>query len=92
VSTLKALDWTIEEDAFNDTTPLGTKQFTNIIATKDPKASRRVIVAAHFDSKYFPNTDQVCVPPVTSNYFWCKVDINRNFSLSVQQTRPRLVP
>ncbi|KAK7467453.1 hypothetical protein VKT23_004506 [Stygiomarasmius scandens] len=58
VSTLKALDWTIEEDAFNDTTPLGTKQFTNIIATKDPKASRRVIVAAHFDSKYFPNTDQ----------------------------------
>ncbi|THU88592.1 hypothetical protein K435DRAFT_761703 [Dendrothele bispora CBS 962.96] len=58
ISTLKALDWHIEEDAFNDTTPLGTKQFTNIIATKDPEASRRVVVAAHFDSKYFPNTNE----------------------------------
>ncbi|KAF5373571.1 hypothetical protein D9758_000826 [Tetrapyrgos nigripes] len=55
VSTLKALDWTIEEDGFNDTTPLGIKEFTNIIATKDPQASRRVILAAHFDSKYFPH-------------------------------------
>jgi hypothetical protein len=63
MSTLKSLDWTIEEDAFNDTTPLGNKPFTNIIATKDPRASRRVIVAAHFDSKYFPHppADQVCM-------------------------------
>ncbi|KAJ7685529.1 glutaminyl-peptide cyclotransferase-like protein [Mycena polygramma] len=54
VSKLEALNWHVEQDAFNDTTPFGRKQFTNIIATKDPKASRRVIVAAHFDSKYFP--------------------------------------
>ncbi|KAL1947997.1 hypothetical protein VTO73DRAFT_13721 [Trametes versicolor] len=53
VSTLKKLKWHIEEDAFNDTTPYGVKRFTNIIATKDPKAPRRVIVAAHFDSKFF---------------------------------------
>ncbi|KAJ6490587.1 glutaminyl-peptide cyclotransferase-like protein [Mycena vitilis] len=48
------LNWHVEKDAFNDTTPFGQKHFTNIIATKDPTASRRVIVAAHFDSKYFP--------------------------------------
>ncbi|KAJ7632958.1 glutaminyl-peptide cyclotransferase-like protein [Roridomyces roridus] len=54
VSKLEALKWHVEEDAFNDTTPFGEKQFTNIIATKDPKASRRVILAAHFDSKFFP--------------------------------------
>lgn len=53
VSTLKKLKWHIEEDSFNDTTPYGVKRFTNIIATKDPKAPRRVIVAAHFDSKFF---------------------------------------
>jgi hypothetical protein len=32
--------------------------FTNVIATKDPEASRRVVVAAHFDSKFFPSYPQ----------------------------------
>lgn len=59
VSTLKKLDWHIEEDTFEDSTPYGVKKFTNVIATKDPGAPRRVIVAAHFDSKYFaPPQDQ----------------------------------
>jgi glutaminyl-peptide cyclotransferase len=52
-STLKALNWHVEEDSFTDNTPIGRKQFTNIIATKDPTASRRVVLSAHFDSKYF---------------------------------------
>lgn len=55
VSTLKKLEWHVEEDTFNDTTPYGVKRFTNVIATKDPSAPRRVILSAHFDSKYFPN-------------------------------------
>lgn len=54
VSTLKALDWHIELDEFVDMTPVGQKRFTNVIATKDPEASRRVVLSAHFDSKYFP--------------------------------------
>jgi glutaminyl-peptide cyclotransferase len=60
---LKALNWHVEEDAFEDDTPYGRKHFVNVIATKDPAASRRVIVAAHFDSKYFPTfpQNQVCV-------------------------------
>lgn len=53
VDTMKKLSWHIEEDSFNDTTPYGVKRFTNVIATKDPKAPRRVILAAHFDSKFF---------------------------------------
>ena len=55
VSTLRALDWHVEEDAFTDNTPYGPRLFTNIIATKDPAAPRRVILSAHYDSKYFPN-------------------------------------
>ncbi|KAG1827596.1 uncharacterized protein BJ212DRAFT_1313344 [Suillus subaureus] len=55
VSTLKLLDWYIEEDTFTDNTPYGPRSFTNIIATKDPTASRRVILSAHYDSKFFPN-------------------------------------
>ncbi|KIJ69129.1 hypothetical protein HYDPIDRAFT_144829 [Hydnomerulius pinastri MD-312] len=54
-ATLKALNWHVEEDSFTDYTPYGEQSFTNIIATKDPTASRRVIVSAHYDSKFFPN-------------------------------------
>ncbi|KAF9469303.1 hypothetical protein BDZ94DRAFT_1152081 [Collybia nuda] len=53
-STLKALNWHIEEDEFTSNTPIGPKRFTNIIATKAPTATRRVVLSAHFDSKYFP--------------------------------------
>ncbi|KAG2133764.1 hypothetical protein DEU56DRAFT_416275 [Suillus clintonianus] len=55
VSTLKVLDWHVEEDTFTDNTPYGPRSFTNIIATKDPAASRRVILSAHYDSKFFPD-------------------------------------
>ncbi|EGN95600.1 hypothetical protein SERLA73DRAFT_186705 [Serpula lacrymans var. lacrymans S7.3] len=54
VSALKSLNWHVEEDRFTDNTPLGPMTFTNIIATKNPSASRRVILSAHYDSKYFP--------------------------------------
>lgn len=58
VTTLKKLDWHVEEDTFTDNTPYETKRFTNVIATKDPDAPRRVVVAAHFDSKFFPDFPQ----------------------------------
>ncbi|KAI3619361.1 glutaminyl-peptide cyclotransferase [Moniliophthora roreri] len=52
-STLKDLGWEVEEDEFTDDTPYGKKRFTNVIATKDPAATKRVVLAAHFDSKFF---------------------------------------
>lgn len=55
VSTLKKLDWEVEEDEFTDHTPIGRKKFINIIATKNPSASRRLILSAHYDSKYYPD-------------------------------------
>jgi len=58
ISTLKSLDWHIEEDQFTDNTPVGRRRFTNVIATKDPDAPRRVILSAHFDSKYFSSYPQ----------------------------------
>jgi glutaminyl-peptide cyclotransferase len=58
VSRLKTLDWHIEEDSFTDDTPYGVKRFTNVIATKDPTATRRLILAAHHDSKFFPSFPQ----------------------------------
>ncbi|RDB21429.1 Glutaminyl-peptide cyclotransferase [Hypsizygus marmoreus] len=52
ISTLKGLKWHIDIDEFTDKTPIGTKRFKNIVATKDPTAPRRVILSAHYDSKY----------------------------------------
>merc|ERR1712013_164020 len=43
--------WNVEEDSFTDQTPHGQKQFTNIIATLDPSAARRLVIACHYDSK-----------------------------------------
>ncbi|KAI9571404.1 hypothetical protein HD554DRAFT_2203461 [Boletus coccyginus] len=51
---LRSLNWDVEEDSFTEYTPYGRHSFTNIIATKDPTALRRVIVSAHYDSKFFP--------------------------------------
>ena len=37
---------------FTASTPLGEKSFTNIVATMDPHIPRRLVLAAHYDSKY----------------------------------------
>jgi glutaminyl-peptide cyclotransferase len=58
VKTMKDLNWDIEEDSFTANTPYGEKRFTNVIATKDPDAPRRLVLAAHFDSKFFATYPQ----------------------------------
>jgi len=60
---LQGLSWHIELDEFTANTPYGPKRMANIIATKDPSASRRIILSAHFDSKFFesyPNNQVGC--------------------------------
>ncbi|RIA96399.1 hypothetical protein C1645_720590 [Glomus cerebriforme] len=47
------LNWHVEEDTFTDNTPYEQITFTNIIVTKDIKATNRLVFAAHYDSKYF---------------------------------------
>lgn len=49
------LNWNVEVDSFTDETPFGPKQFSNIIVTKDTNATDHLVLAAHFDSKYFEN-------------------------------------
>lgn len=50
------LSWTVSLDEFDELTPYphGMKRFTNIIATLNPSAKRRLILAAHYDSKFYP--------------------------------------
>ncbi|GIY06495.1 glutaminyl-peptide cyclotransferase [Caerostris darwini] len=49
---MQNLDWTVEEDVFTDRTPHGKKSFANIIATLNPNACRRLVIACHYDSLY----------------------------------------
>ncbi len=51
LSQLNCSRWNITEHSFEDDTPLGRKPFTNIIATLDPHVSKRLVLAAHYDSK-----------------------------------------
>lgn len=46
--------WEVTEDGFVSQTPYGLLPFTNIIATLNPSAKRRLVLACHYDSKYYP--------------------------------------
>ncbi|KAI9099378.1 hypothetical protein DFS34DRAFT_579636 [Phlyctochytrium arcticum] len=57
IDTFKRLNWQVEQDRFNETTPQGVKPFNNIIVTKNPNAPRKLVLAAHFDSKFAADYD-----------------------------------
>ncbi|NWR73850.1 QPCT cyclotransferase, partial [Centropus unirufus] len=46
-------DWEIEEDTFQRYTPYGYQTFSNIISTLNPSAKRQLVLACHYDSKFF---------------------------------------
>ncbi|XP_064187715.1 glutaminyl-peptide cyclotransferase isoform X1 [Anguilla rostrata] len=46
--------WEVEEDRFQSHTPYGPLTFTNVVATLNPSAKRRLVLACHYDSKYYP--------------------------------------
>ncbi|KAH7730894.1 Protein H27A22.1 a [Aphelenchoides avenae] len=52
--TLEGYGFHTEWDRFADRTPHGVKTFRNLIATYDPLAPRRLVLACHYDSKILP--------------------------------------
>jgi len=58
IKTMQDLNWDVQTDAFKEKTPnLGKLKFENIIATLNPNADRFLILACHYDSKYFSNEE-----------------------------------
>ncbi|KAM3931213.1 glutaminyl-peptide cyclotransferase [Leptodactylus fuscus] len=45
--------WVTEEDIFQSQTPFGYVTFSNVVATLNPSALRHLVLACHYDSKYF---------------------------------------
>ena len=47
------LDWNIEKLKFTTSTSVGKIEFTNLIATFNPSACKRLVLGCHYDSKQF---------------------------------------
>ena len=50
------LGWHVELDTFTQDTVIGERTFTNIIATRNVNSPRRLVLAAHYDSKISPDS------------------------------------
>lgn len=59
VDTLSDLGYAISWDNFTASTPMGDTKMSNIIATKNPGATKRLILAAHYESKILEGGDFV---------------------------------
>lgn len=49
--------WTVMTDRFDEATPLGVKTFENVVAYSSPNAVNYLVLAAHYDSKFFVDGD-----------------------------------
>lgn len=50
------MGWSVEVDEFQANTPsFGRLTFKNIVGTLNPAADRFLVLACHYDSKYFAN-------------------------------------
>jgi glutaminyl-peptide cyclotransferase len=47
---LEELKWTVEVDAFTALTPLGRRNFSNVIASENIYSPRKLVLAAHYDT------------------------------------------
>ncbi|XP_077994633.1 glutaminyl-peptide cyclotransferase-like isoform X2 [Glandiceps talaboti] len=54
IKRLEDLGWEVDLDQFTDDTPFGKVEFGNVVGTLNPLAKRRLVIACHYDSKYFP--------------------------------------
>lgn len=77
---MKNLKWQVNSDRFKADTPIfGTLQFENIIATLNPKAKRYLVLACHYDSKYFREDDFI---GATDSAVPCAMMINLAYTMN----------
>lgn len=87
ISKMKELSWHVDLDEFVEDTPLfKSLKFTNIVATLNPKAERYLILACHYDSKYFK--DEVFLG-ATDSAVPCTMLINLAHVMSTYFSRMR---
>jgi len=50
IKEMEDLQWTVETDDFTQDTVVGEKSFSSVVATLDPEAPRRMVIACHYDT------------------------------------------
>lgn len=81
-NSMKALNWQVTSDRFRADVPIfGNLQFENIIATFNPKAKRYLVLACHYDSKYFREDNFV---GATDSAVPCAMMINLAYTMKDQ--------
>jgi len=77
--------WHVDTIPFEATTPLGKRNMTNIILTRDPHAPRKLVLAAHYDSKYFPSdSTEAGFVGATDSAFPCALLVDVAMSLDAK--------
>uniref|UniRef100_A0A1L8DPD7 Glutaminyl-peptide cyclotransferase n=2 Tax=Nyssomyia neivai TaxID=330878 RepID=A0A1L8DPD7_9DIPT len=80
INELQTLGWNVMVDTFDDNTPFGVKTFHNIIATPG-NASKYLVLAAHYDSKYFEDFEFVAA---TDSAVPCAMILNLAHTLQTE--------
>ncbi|KII68650.1 Glutaminyl-peptide cyclotransferase [Thelohanellus kitauei] len=74
VNQLLDLKWQVEQDVFLTKTPFHKRlKFTNVIGTLNPLAPNRLVLACHYDSKYFVPTGQKVFVGATDSAVPCSI-------------------
>ena len=81
---MKDLGWSVEEDVFQDDTPIGEITFRNIIATHNPKSCKRLVFACHYDSKHFKSGNFLGATGRISRSSWLMQSLTSVFRIQVE--------
>ncbi|KAG8444506.1 hypothetical protein GDO86_009608 [Hymenochirus boettgeri] len=84
--------WITEEDTFQAQTPYGYVSFSNIISTLNPSAKRHLVLACHYDSKYYnPQWDGRVFVGATDSAVPCAMilELARSLDNRLQQLKKR---
>nr|XP_006823751.1 PREDICTED: glutaminyl-peptide cyclotransferase-like isoform X2 [Saccoglossus kowalevskii] len=73
--------WKVELDAFDTDTVIGPVHFVNIIATLNPTANRRLVLACHYDTKLLPSVDNVEFVGATDSAVPCSMMLDLIYHL-----------
>jgi hypothetical protein len=93
-SHLLELGWHVVEDQFEAQTPVGMRQFTNLVAVLDPRSRSRLTLACHYDSKQFDNDVMESFIGATDAAASCAMIINLVTCLneSLHESRRKMPP
>ncbi|XP_005600109.2 glutaminyl-peptide cyclotransferase [Equus asinus] len=85
-------DWVLEVDTFLSWTPYGYRSFSNIISTLNPTAKRHLVLACHYDSKYFPEWNNRVFVGATDSAVPCAMMLELARALDKQLLSLKRIP